>query len=282
MNILMEPQQKEQGRMLFPSSDLSIGWMPVGGSERSGSRLRCYIPCKSLQADRIQSELYRPNARYDAVIFQRRYGPADRSLAASLKTGHCKTILDLCDNDFYNPEGDPVKSEAITGLLEMVERMDLITVSSVELQKVVSGITETPVLVVEEYLDSIGPGLYQTISTAVAGATKKIPGRRTKFVWFGYGQQRNPETGINHLQDILPLLERLNQTFPLALSVISNNRKKYVERVSRVSFPTRYFSWDRLSFNFLLSLHDICLIPIRKDPFTVCKSQNRLITALLH
>ncbi len=267
---------------LHSLKDLSLGWIPVGGTERSGSRLRCHIPCKSLRTRGIRSEMYRSNAPYDVVIFQRRYHQTDRELASQFKASHCKSILDLCDNDFYNPEVDPAKNESISDLLEMIDRVDLITVSSAELQKIVVGLTKKPVTIVEEYLDHVSPKIYQSISTTLAGAAKSVLRGRTMFVWFGYGQQGNPETGINYLQDIVPTLESLNRRFPLRLSVITNNRKKYDETISRVSFPTKYFQWNRQSFNFLLSLHHICLIPVKQNPFTICKSQNRLITALLH
>jgi hypothetical protein len=281
MNGLIEPQEKRETLSL--PNNLSVGWLPLGGMERSGSRLRCYFPCKSIRSSTIRSEIFRFGIRYDIVIFQRCYSPADRSLASSLKRENCKTILDLCDNDFHNPEGDSTKNTAITGLLEMIDEIDLITVSSLELQRIVSNITDKPVLLVEEYLDTVRSQTYHSISTKISGAIKRIPGRgRTKLVWFGYGQQRNPETGINFLSDILPFLARCNQAFPLSLSVISNHRQKYTETIRGISFPTQYFPWNRRSFSFILRLHDICLIPVQKNSFTICKSQNRLVTALLH
>jgi hypothetical protein len=62
--------------------------------------------------------------------------------------------------------------------------------------------------------------------------------------------------------------------------VASNSREKYLEHIKPFPFETHYCDWTLADFGYMLLSSDICVIPITKNPFTICKSNNRLATAL--
>ncbi len=87
--------------------------------------------------------------------------------------------------------------------------------------------------------------------------------------------------GIETLQRLRDLLTRLsNKIRPLSLTVISNKRIKYEQVTSDWEIPTHYCDWHRPNFYQLLRMHEICLIPIERNVFSKCKTNNRLVTAI--
>ena len=62
--------------------------------------------------------------------------------------------------------------------------------------------------------------------------------------------------------------------------MISNSRQKFDRLIAPWSVPTHYLEWSPLTFPPALRAHQIALIPVTQNPFTWCKSNNRLATAL--
>ena len=65
-----------------------------------------------------------------------------------------------------------------------------------------------------------------------------------------------------------------------SLTVISDNQAKFEQAIRPLRVPTFYLDWSRLTFHAALRLHQACVIPVRLSPWTICKSNNRLVTAL--
>jgi hypothetical protein len=74
----------------------------------------------------------------------------------------------------------------------------------------------------------------------------------------------------------------LNRKRPVSLTVISNHHGKYARLTASWQIPTCYLSWHRWTFSRALRMHDVAVIPIRRNPFTECKTNNRVATALIH
>src|SRR5256885_2059369 len=84
-----------------------------------------------------------------------------------------------------------------------------------------------------------------------------------------------------NVAEIVPQLEELHQETKISLTIISNSESAFKEYFGSAKFPTRYFPWKYETFRSLFSLHDICILPIRPNPFTVCKSNNRVVLSLM-
>ena len=72
----------------------------------------------------------------------------------------------------------------------------------------------------------------------------------------------------------------LHRDHPLSLTIISNSRRKYRKIFSRWAIPIEYLEWSPNTFLDALRAHSVALIPISTNPFTFCKSNNRLALAL--
>src|SRR3546814_13316965 len=46
------------------------------------------------------------------------------------------------------------------------------------------------------------------------------------------------------------------------------------------SVPTQYVEWDLKSSARIIAEHDVAVIPVVSNPYTVCKTNNRLVFAL--
>ena len=80
---------------------------------------------------------------------------------------------------------------------------------------------------------------------------------------------------------MLPHLEALNGQTPVELTVISNSEELLRKYLGKVFLPVRYYAWSRDIFQRIFTRQDVCVIPIASNPFTVCKSNNRLVPSLL-
>jgi hypothetical protein len=52
--------------------------------------------------------------------------------------------------------------------------------------------------------------------------------------------------------------------------------------VQPLHLRTYYLPWHGLSFSAALQLHSAAILPIQRNPFTACKTANRVLTAALH
>jgi tRNA (mo5U34)-methyltransferase len=239
-------------------------------------------------------ELFDPNQteRYAAVVYSKRYNlDSYREAEALQKLGVC-IVLDLCDNHFYNPTGSEPLSNAEDQLRRMMSLADEITVSTEAMAEVVRSElwAPKPITVIRDPVETEIKGLSKRfwkrwrdkLRLAKLVHCLKVEKRsgRTPLVWFGIHGGPNAEHGMLELLRIKPLLEKMNGRFPLSLTVISNSKKKFEQHIRSWSIPTRYLRWQPESFLPALRAHSISIIPISKNPFTNCKTNNRLATAL--
>ncbi len=108
-----------------------------------------------------EAEIYRYGAQYDVVIYQKAYFVEHAKRFKGVK------ILDLCDPDWLN---------WATKFTEMIEEVDAITCSSLELTKAVSKFTKKPVYFIPD-----------RVEFDILPPPKKHFGPTKKVVWYGYG-----------------------------------------------------------------------------------------------
>jgi hypothetical protein len=264
-----------------------IAFIPSGRDPNLASvRLRVVLPVRYLAAAGWDCAIYDPGRRpeYDIVVFQKIYDRERLELASELRARGVRTVLDLCDNHFYNPDDLPVLAERGERLRRMVDLVDVVSVSTATL----GGYVEHPeVVVIDDALDDTGmepPRERSPGSRSVLWRRKRRGGQRDgdaiELVWFGNAGMKSPAFGLVHLPRIVPALDELHAELPIRLKVISNSARQFREAVADAAFPTTYVEWSPSSFRREFLPSTICVVPIEQNPFTICKTNNRLALSL--
>jgi hypothetical protein len=242
----------------------------------ASSRLRALLPARYLADYGWTAEIWDGRGRrsFDVVVFQKIYGRRELELAAVLRSNGTRTVFDLCDNHFYNPDGLPHLAERAERLRQMIGTVDAVTVSTAALQQFVP----RPTTVIDDALDEIEtPKPRPHWLDRVTPFSSK---ERLKLVWFGNAGLESPPFGLVHLPRILPVLNALASERSLELTVISNSRPTFEQAVAGAAFHTRYVSWKLRTFASEFVRNDICVMPIEPNPFTICKTSNRVALSL--
>jgi len=289
-----------------------IGWKPYSLNPISaGVRYRCLNPLRELQDRGYPVELFswKSRHRYAAVVYQglsvfetdvKTGSPATLLEEASrLKAAGTRIVVEDCDNHFYNPRQRAETAEGITRLRSLIALADELVVSTPALAQVMRSESREAITitVIGDAVESSIVGFSKdTLRRSIFNWKRwrffrdftqlsrhvrdhKVRGR-TPLVWFGNHGSNYADGGMDALVTRARTLQVINQRYPLALTVISNNKNKYLDLIAPWHLPTNYLTWSRLTFLEALRLHDIAIIPIAKTPFTICKSNNRLTLAL--
>lgn len=259
------------------SGDCRVGFRPCSYDRSVFSpRVRAELPCRDLRAAGFQAGIVPPDGAgdYDVVVFQKAYEKRDLELAASLAARGTKVVFDLCDNHFYSPHPTPAHEARVERLRRMIAGADVVSVSTPELARLIDG---KPTFVVDDALE-VPPFGPRARRRAAAARCRRGP---VRVVWQGQHGTRSPRSGLYSLAKIVPDLEELHQVLPLQLTVIGNSRDAFRSVLAGARFPTRYVAWRRASFAGRFAANDVCVIPVDLNPFTICKSNNRPVLALL-
>jgi hypothetical protein len=254
-----------------------IAFKPVAPTpEQSSARLRCYRPCKYLSSAGWKCEIFDPRRmdRYRVVVFQKAYTPNDLDIAEHLRGLGVRTVFDLCDNHLYVPDDRPDFRERADRLRRMIDRVDAVSVATPELAKIIDRST----VVIDDALDDV-PLDWWSPARAV---TRRWRARRPlRLIWFGNAGESSPPFGLIDLARLLPVLQAVHAQSPLSLTIVSNSRTAFEKHLAGAQFPVQYHDWVTSRFVRLFRRHDLCLIPVNVNPFTICKTVNRLALSLL-
>lgn len=108
----------------------------------------------------------------------------------------------------------------------------------------------------------------------------KTEKRLKRIIWFGNHGAPYSNFGMTSLLEIRDDLEKINKLIPIELIVVSNNREKFEEYISKFKLRTTYKKWDMLNIFNEIKKSDVTVIPLLNDDFTVYKSNNRAIFSL--
>jgi hypothetical protein len=272
-----------------------IGWKPKYYDPTVASvRIRCLNPLSELRARGLPIELFdrTRTSTYRVVVYSKLYDDATFREATELKANGTIIIFDLCDNHFYNPHSWRPLIKAREQLLRMLALADYVVTSTETLAEVVRSVKPDlqSIVVIGDAVETEIPHEYTPwwrhwwhahhLAKIHAVVKAEQAEGRTSLVWFGIHGGPNAPYGMMDLLSIRSYLECLNLEFPLSLTVISNSWQKYLKVIRGWKIRTRYMPWSANTFISALQAHAIAVIPITPNPFTRCKTNNRLVTAL--
>lgn len=228
----------------------------------------------------------------DVLILGKRYDQASLQHALQLRSQHgTRVLLDLCDNHFFCQTPEPLWIERATRLRQACHAVDGVVVASAALEAVVRAecLDVHHVTVVEDPLDvqetqpKLAPWkdrLHLARLRWFHHTHRVAQGRR--LIWFGNHGADYAQGGMGELACITDALQAHQQKAPISLVVVSNRWSRYRELSRRWNWPSIYLPWSEAVLSQALSRADVALIPTRDNPFTRCKTNNRLATAFLH
>ena len=262
-----------------------IAWKPMGAHAAS-SRFRAFLPCKYLKEQGWPCEIFRPaNIRkYKVVIFQKTFTEETIRVAQELRNLGTRVVFDFGDNLWHYRLGQPASEldKQSTLVQRMLGSVDMVSVPTVELQKVVrSQAPGIPSMVIEDAIEEPRLDLLALSYFRFKLSLTQTPRDVFRIVWYGHAGSTNPSFGMIDLRRILPNLSVLNSRIPISLTVISDSTKAFYEYTNGADFPVGYYSVNMRTLPSLMNLHHACVIPITINQLTLCKSNNRLVLAIL-
>ena len=251
-----------------------VRWVPTHPSPAIASaRMRCHEPQAALAARGWDSNLLRRNGwfeRPDIVVFQKAYEPAHLRLARRLHRQGTRVVLDVCDNHFDHPADNPVLADRARRLREMVAVSDLVTASTPTLASLVP---HGRVHVVDDFIEEP-----REVRLTALPPRDGLP----VVAWFGNVGSDVPRFGIVDLEAIVPELEEAAAVEPFRLVVCTSSREAFEARIGPHRVPSTFVPWSPAAQGEILASAAAAVLPITPNPFTLCKTANRVATALLH
>lgn len=272
-------------------------WSHTTETNVASYRLRCLQIIGMLRMRGEDAALFRAGAdKPDVLVLSKRYDRATVAIAEDLRSAHgTRLVLDLCDNHFHlESPVNPAFEARARDLRNAVSRMDAVITSTAALAEVVhtqcSGFDRIYVVgdaVEPPYVPSYWRRLRHMKTESELRAysrqwEKSAVPSGGRLVWFGNHGSPNALGGMEDLRRIREVLHELHEKHPLALTVISNSESRFHEVTSGWTIPLQYLPWRRETFSRALAMQDIAVIPVGVNPFTVCKTNNRLATAFVH
>lgn len=221
------------------------------------------------------------------IIFSKSESPEALSIAEEAAARGQPLIYDICDNVFEKPsrdERDEASKQRVRRLLELATIVTCSTQPLAELLGQEAPVIATKTEIVVDALEDTKTGL------ASASLMERVRLWRLRrflkrnagalhLIWFG--KCKNGYAGIEHLEPAVRMVESLHLARPATLTVISNRRKIYRRCSSAWRIPKFYLPWSLATFGAALRLHDVAIIPVGRNSYTVGKSINRPATALM-
>jgi len=265
-----------------------IGWKPQFNDPMVASvRYRCLNPLRELERRKFPVELFKPQNidQYTAVIFSKAYDEVSYAFAAELKARGKTIIFDICDNHFYNPYNLPKFQIVRNRLLRMLSITDLVVTSTCALAEVISNETKlsSPPVVISDAVEESDLPVRRTFLnklTSRFSAKSQLDRSKANFLWFGIHGGENAPYGMLDLLNIRDVLHDLSKEYPFRLIVVSNSIKKFRKHIRPCFADALYIEWGDVPLRDIFRMTDINVIPISKNPFTLCKSNNRLVLSL--
>jgi hypothetical protein len=124
---------------------------------------------------------------------------------------------------------------------------------------------------------------YETFRLLLSKPKLEVPSTTGvhRIVWFGHHGANYARFGMLDLLSIRDDLESVSKQHHIELIVISNSRKKFDQHIRPFGLPTRFLEWSAEALEMELSHAAAVVIPNSLDDFSMSKSPNRAVLALL-
>ena len=276
----------------------TVRWWPHTDDPQVASyRLRCLQIVAALRRAGVDADLYRSEREEPpaVLVLSKRYDPRSLTEAQALRqrTG-TRLVLDLCDNHFHVDNADPKLLQRREHLREAVQSVDRVVTSSTALAEIVATqvATSSQVTVIPDAIERpFEPGIlarwhepraeWALARLRMALQASGVPPAR-RLLWFGNSGSAGAQGGMSDLLRIRTALHDAHSRRPLCLTVISNDAGKFSELIGDWTVPAFYLPWHGHTFSRAAQLHGAAVIPVGLNPFTRCKTNNRVATAFLH
>ena len=276
------------------SCKMSVAWWcNTTNLQNAAVRIRAALVMRMLTQRGVAASWFdlKQISRYQCVVVRMRYDDSTLIQLRRFKNGGGKVVLDLCDNHFVPASQEPKHLHQVDNLRSLAVLADAIVTSSASLAEIVK--RESPqssrVITIGDVPDDLSIveapqwrrwWTHWKMRREHAFLQRAAPPETTRLVWFGTSGGRRQLAGMVDLARIAPVLAELGKSHPLHLTVISNSHKRYREQVAPLVPASRYIAWDPWTFESLLRRQHIALIPAKANAYTVCKTDNRVVTAL--
>lgn len=275
---------------------MKFAWWPHTTDRSVASyRLRCLQIIQELNRLGVDAGIYRSSDPPEVLVLSKRYDARSLTHAQDLRLKRgTRLVLDLCDNHFHAESESAHWKRRVDHLRAAARSVDLVVTSSSALAEVVHGEVngQIRIRVIEDAAEPpfipspTSRALHPVAEFQLARLSKWMdglqiqPGRR--LVWFGHHGNDYSDGGMAGLKTIQDPLQDAHRELPTSLTIISNNRRKFHAIFRSWSMPVTYLEWHPHTFSRVLAMHDTALIPVARNPFTICKTNNRAATAFLH
>lgn len=271
------------------NDDVVIGWYATSYDPVLASiRLRLLQPLAYLQQRGASVEVYDPSKgaqAYRAVIFSKSMEQDALDLALSLKAAGRTVIYDICDN-IFEAKSSGKKQRRLHILCEMLALADIIVFSTPVLRDQIlaqlPNLAGQTVVIPDMLEDFSNPPALQKISSrwrmaALARFHVNHSGA-LRCIWFGKCQGNR--AGLVHVDAAVRELEIFSQTHAVSLTIVGNKRLLYWMTSRKWRIPHIYLPWAADSFPHVLRAHEVAVIPLERNGYTIGKTINRPATAI--
>lgn len=272
----------------------SIRFWPHSANPRTSAatRIRALQVIEGMRALGRDAAMFQPGERPSVLILAKRYDEASLAQALEMRRqAGTRLWLDLCDNHFHADRDAPKWRERAERLRRACRAMDGVITASPTLADIVRGECGDAlrICVVPDPLDREaaspadrrrGDAIHPLRVRAFQAWHAVAPGRR--LIWFGNHGAAYAGGGMEDIGRLREALAAHHRAAPLSMLVVSNRWQRYRELSRAWPWPSLYLPWSGANFALALRHSDIAVIPAQRNPFTLCKTNNRLATAFMH
>ena len=222
-----------------------------------------------------------------AIVFSKSDSP-EALLLAETAARECRPIIyDVCDNIFGKPsadERDKRRKERVKAIMRLA---NVVTCTTPSLARVLTHIVPeiaNKLEIIPDALEEIdrfskAPSLLERAALWQLRSFLRRHPASLHLVWFG--KCKKGLAGMEHLNPVVDLLQRASPARPVTLTVISNRWRLYRRTSAGWAVPSFYVPWSLATFDAALRMHDVAVIPVAENPYTIGKTVNRPATALM-
>lgn len=275
-------------------SSTALRWWPFSTELTYASvRIRGTQIISELTSQGVDAALFEAGQPAPRVlVLAKRYDPESLRTARELQSKGTRVVLDMCDNHLFSETQNSAAEIRTSHLRQALGMVDATIASTGALADVLREAAPSgmPMYVIgdayeepfEEPLVLTRHRLSAEFRFARLRARLAFKPPATRLLWFGQHGTSQATGGMLDLGTLTGALNMVARGRSLSLTVISNHEGKFRQLRAKSAVPMHYLPWDRATFSRAARLHHIAILPIQHNPFTVCKTNNRVATSLLH